>query len=408
MADHVGDSLTLNDVILCSGCSCSLDLCISALANPGDNILVPRPGFPLYTTLANGLGIKTKEYDLKPDDDWQVDLDHLASIVDDKTVAILVNNPSNPCGSVFDEDHLRDILAVAEKYCLPIIADEIYEHFVFNGSDKVYTPLAKLSSNVPILSCGGLTKRYLVPGWRLGWITIHDRNDIFKTSGIRQGLQSLSQVNLNCNLFFFIPNWKVRQLFFFLQRIIGANTVVQGALPSILKDTPKSFYDDTLDTIEANAKIAFEKLSQVPGLRPVMPSGAMYMMVRIDQSGFSKQFSNDLEIVEAMVTQQSVFCLPGKCFNIPNFFRIVLTVPAELMIEACDRISEFCHLHYDSTTRFEVEEAEAAEEISSGFSSGSSDEVEELEEQELKNPQNSFTFMKKFVKRKESTPSRLA
>ena len=202
MADHVGDSLTLNDVILCSGCSCSLDLCISALANPGDNILVPRPGFPLYTTLANGLGIKTKEYDLKPDDDWQVDLDHLASIVDDKTVAILVNNPSNPCGSVFDEDHLRDILAVAEKYCLPIIADEIYEHFVFNGSDKVYTPLAKLSSNVPILSCGGLTKRYLVPGWRLGWITIHDRNDIFKTSGIRQGLQSLSQVNLKIVIFF--------------------------------------------------------------------------------------------------------------------------------------------------------------------------------------------------------------
>merc|ERR1711860_359651 len=195
VADHVGDSLTLNDVILCSGCSCSLDLCISAVANPGDNILVPRPGFPLYTTLANGLGIQTKEYDLQPEKDWQVDLEHMESIVDDKTVAILINNPSNPCGSVFDEDHLKDILAIAEKYCLPIIADEIYEHFVFNGSDKVYTPLAQLSSNVPILSCGGLTKRYLVPGWRLGWITIHDRNDIFKTSGIRQGLQSLSQVS---------------------------------------------------------------------------------------------------------------------------------------------------------------------------------------------------------------------
>jgi len=390
VADHVGDNLTLNDVILCSGCSCSLDLCISAMANPGDNILVPRPGFPLYTTLANGLGIKTKEYNLQPEKDWQVDLEHMESMVDDNTVAILINNPSNPCGSVFDEDHLKDILAIAEKYCLPIIADEIYEHFVFNGSDKLYTPLAKLSSNVPILSCGGLTKRYLVPGWRLGWITIHDRNDIFKTSGIRQGLQSLSQ------------------------RIIGANTVVQGALPAILKSTPKSFYNDTLDTIEANAKIAFEKLSQVPGLRPVMPSGAMYMMVGIDQSGFSKQFNNDLDIVEAMVTQQSVFCLPGKCFNIPNFFRIVLTVPAELMIEACDRISEFCHLHYDFTTRFQVElegQAASQEEISSGFSSGSSDEIEEeLEiEPDLKcSSQNSFTFMKKFAKRRQSTPSRLA
>ena len=79
-------------------------------------------------------------------------------------MAILINNPSNPCGSVFDEKHLKDILAIAEKYCLPIIADEIYEHFVFEGSSKKYVPMAKLSSNVPVLSCGGLTKRWLVPG----------------------------------------------------------------------------------------------------------------------------------------------------------------------------------------------------------------------------------------------------
>ena len=383
VAEHVGDNLTANDVILCSGCSCSLDLCISALANPGQNILVPRPGFPLYTTLANGLGIKTKEYDLLPDQDWQVDLHHMESIIDDDTVAILINNPSNPCGSVFHEEHLNDILQIAEKYCLPIIADEIYEHFVFNGSEKQYVPLAKLSTSVPILSCGGLTKRYLVPGWRLGWITMHDRGDIFEKSGIRNGLQKLSQ------------------------RIIGANTVVQGALPSILKETPKSFFNDTLDIIETNAQIAFEKLSQVPGLRPVMPSGAMYMMVGIDHQGFSQSFANDLEIVEAMVTEQSVFCLPGKCFNIPNFFRIVLTVPYDLLIEACDRIAEFCRLHYDFTARLESEESVAPqEEISSGFSSGSSDETEEYEE--LKTPQQNTAFMKKFVKRRQSTPSRLA
>ena len=172
-----------------------MDLCISAVANPGHNILVPRPGFPLYTTLANGLGIQTKEYNLLPEKDWQVDLKHMESVIDENTVAILINNPSNPCGSVFDEKHLKDILEIAEEYCLPIIADEIYEHFVFNGSEKSYTPIAKLSKNVPVLSCGGLTKRYLVPGWRLGWITIHERNDIFQESGIRKGLQSLSQVN---------------------------------------------------------------------------------------------------------------------------------------------------------------------------------------------------------------------
>ena len=130
----------------------------------------------MYAALANGLGINTKEYDLIPEKDWQIDLEHMESIIDANTVAIVINNPSNPCGSVFDAKHLRAILDIAEKHCLPIIADEIYEHFVFEGSGKQYIPIAKLSKNVPVLSCGGLTKRYLVPGWRLGWITVHDRN----------------------------------------------------------------------------------------------------------------------------------------------------------------------------------------------------------------------------------------
>ena len=151
---------------------------ISALANPGDNILVPRPGFPLYKTLANGLGINTKEYNLLPLKGWECDLEHMEAMIDENTKAILVNNPSNPCGSVFSQDHLLQILALADKYKVPIIADEIYEHFVFSGAGKKYVPMASLTTTVPVLSCGGLTKRYLVPGWRLGWITIHDRQVI--------------------------------------------------------------------------------------------------------------------------------------------------------------------------------------------------------------------------------------
>jgi len=399
VADHIGDGIGPEDVVLCSGCSCSLDLCISAVANPGQNILVPRPGFPLYSTLANGLGIKTKEYNLLPENDWQIDLDHMESVIDENTVAILVNNPSNPCGSVFDEAHLTEILKIAEEYCLPIIADEIYEHFVFNGSEKPYTPIAKLSKNVPVLSCSGLTKRFLIPGWRLGWITIHERNGIFQESGIRKGLHSLSQ------------------------RIIGANTIVQGALPSILKETPASFFNETLDVIEANAKLAFEKLSQVPGLRPVMPSGAMYMMVGIDRAGFSKTFNTDLEIVEAMVTEQSVFCLPGKCFNIPNFFRIVLTVPQKFMTEACDRIAEFCENHYDYRARFENDaknpiKIKDENSESSGFSNGSSSSSDAEREDDitpevasLKLNSTNFNQVAHFsnvASRKVSTPTRLA
>lgn len=172
-----GLQVTSRDVILCSGCSCALDLCITVLANPGQNILVPRPGFAIYRTLAEGLGIQVKYYDLlvrisaksgatlfnldffcrQPDRQWEVDLAQLESVIDTRTAAIIVNNPSNPCGSVFSREHLSAIIEIAEQNRVPIIADEIYEHFVFKGHS--FEPLASLSKNVPILSCSGLTKR---------------------------------------------------------------------------------------------------------------------------------------------------------------------------------------------------------------------------------------------------------
>merc|ERR1719285_1577793 len=310
VAKHIsvpGGEVTSDDVILCSGCSCALDIAISTLADDGQNILVPRPGFPLYTTLSAGLGIQTREYDLLPDHDWMVDLGHMESLIDHNTAAIIVNSPSNPCGSVFSPAHLKQILDIAERHKVPIIADEIY------------VPIASLTTTVPVLSCGGLTKRFLVPGWRMGWIVIYDRGHVFDHE-VRKGLLCMSQ------------------------RIIGSNTLVQGALPTILANTPKSFFDDTINVIQNNAKLAFTKLRGIPGLMPVMPQGAMYMMVRIDRTRFPG-FKSDLQFVERLVAEQSVFCLPGKCFNYPNYVRIVLTVPAPLLQEACERMMEFCNSH---------------------------------------------------------------
>lgn len=230
----------------------------------------------------------------------------------------MVNNPSNPCGSVYSEQHLRQILAIAERNCVPIIADEIYDFFVFKG--ETFHPLATLSTNVPILTCSGLTKRYLVPGWRMGWILIHDRNNVFATEA-RAALQSLSQ------------------------RIIGSNTLVQGALPEILQNTPQSFFDDTIGQVQQNAEIAFDKIKDCPGLHPIKPKGAMYMMVGIDMASYP-EFATEFQFVERLVSEQSVFCLPGKCFEYPDYFRIVLTVPEEQLLVALDRILEFCQGHY--------------------------------------------------------------
>lgn len=321
-ASREGAILEPEDVILTSGCSHALEMCILALADPGQNILIPRPGFSIYRTIAESMGIETKAYDLLPNQNWQIDLAHLESQVDSQTAAIIINNPSNPCGSVFSKRHLRAILEVANRKCVPIIADEIYEDFVFRG--ETFYPIASLSTHVPILSCGGLTKKFLVPGWRMGWILIHDRQGIFGTE-VRKGLQALSQ------------------------RIIGSNTIVQGALPRILRDTPETFYEDCIETVQRNAVLAYSIISEVPGLRPIMPAGAMYMMVGIQISAFPA-LKHDMDFVEFLMSEQSVFCLPGLCFDYPNYFRIVLTVPEDLMVEACERIKEFCTNHYTMST----------------------------------------------------------
>lgn len=149
VCDYIEDcqgKVTPNDVILCSGCSCALDMCIAVLGEPGKNILIPRPGFSIYRTLAIGHGISVRSYDLLPERGWEADLQQMEALIDENTVGMVVTNPSNPCGSVFMKDHLKDIIALAERYYLPIIADEIYEHFVFPGTD--FVSVSSLSKTV--------------------------------------------------------------------------------------------------------------------------------------------------------------------------------------------------------------------------------------------------------------------
>ncbi|GFO11259.1 tyrosine aminotransferase [Plakobranchus ocellatus] len=324
VADYVStptSQVEAEDVILTSGCSHGLEMLISCLADPGQNILLPRPGFSLYKTIAVSLGIRVKFYDLLPERSWEIDLQQLESLIDDSTAAIVVCNPSNPCGSVFSEEHMRDILTTVARHSLPLIADEIYEHFVFSGFK--YHSFASLSEDVPILASGGLTKRFLIPGWRMGWIVVNDRHDAL--SEVRIGLQKLST------------------------RILGPNTLVQGALPRILRDTPDSFYRQTIDYIEENAQEFYRTFRELPGLHPVMPQGAMYMMVGIDMDSYP-EFHSDVDFTERLVTEESVFCLPATCFEYPNFFRVVLTVPKEKVTEACQRMRNFCEHHFQPTT----------------------------------------------------------
>ncbi|XP_039273937.1 tyrosine aminotransferase-like [Styela clava] len=313
-----GTTTAPEDVFLASGCSNALELAISVLVNPGENILIPRPGFSLYKTLCLSQGMEVKSYNCLPERMWEIDLNHLESLIDEKTRAIVVVNPSNPCGSNFPKNHVKNILAVASKHKIPLISDEIYAGMVFRPLE--FTSCAALSDDVPILTCGGISKIFLVPGWRLGWVVMHDRNNVLGQK-IRNALTCLTQ------------------------RILGPCTLVQAILPKILEDSDNSYMDRAINIIQTNAEYAFSHIANMPGLQPVTPQAAFYMMVGISMKNFP-EFKSEVEFTEALVSEQSVFCLPATCFDYPNYFRIVLTVPEEKLKEAMTRMEEFCKEHF--------------------------------------------------------------
>jgi len=286
------------------------------LANAGDNILIPKPGFSLYETVASNNSINVKKYNLKADCGWEIDLDHLESHIDKDTRAILILNPSNPTGTNYSKEHLKDILAVAEKHKLPIISDEIYGEMVFGG--KPFVSLASLSQNVPILAVGGIAKQLLVPGWRLGWLLLHDRGN--KLKDIRTGVTNLSQL------------------------ILGANSLIQAALPEIFKTISSDYYDNLNQELERHASIIVNALNKVSGLRVIPPKGAMYLLVGIQIEKF-KDITDDRDFAQKLLTEELVYVLPATIFGAPNFVRMVICAPDHLLKTACERIADFCARH---------------------------------------------------------------
>ncbi|KAG9399217.1 hypothetical protein AC1031_012176 [Aphanomyces cochlioides] len=315
--------LTKDDVIIASGGSGALDMAITGLCNPGDNILIPKPAFSLYKVIADAHQIQVRYYDLLPKKNWEADTEQMASLIDNRTQAILINNPSNPCGSVFSKSHLEAILRVAETHRVPIIADEIYGDMTF-GEAKFF-PIASLTSTVPVVSVSGLAKQFCVPGWRVGWVAVHDRNDVLKD--IRAAYFKLSTI------------------------VLGANSLIQSAIPDILTPAAGSAEEQSLakfkteyySALEANAQFTLDTLRQIPGLQVVVPQGAMYVMCGIDTSRLD--IKDDLDFTQKLLDEEAVFVLPGQCFQIPNFFRVVFSAPQDKLAEAYDRIKSFCARH---------------------------------------------------------------
>jgi len=313
-------ALTPKEVYMTWGCNEALRQCLTAFASEGANILLPCPGYPMYEILCQFLGVECRWYHLQPDKNWEVDLDQLRSLVDSKTSALLLNNPNNPCGSVYSREHLTAIMGVAEELKLPVIADEVYAGITFG--DAEFVPCATITNRVPVLTVCSVSKRWLAPGWRLGWVAMYDVDGILASAGVNDILLKLCQMSL------------------------GPAGPMQAALASVLKDTPKEWYEQVRSDLEESGKCCVRRIRQIPGLETTEPEGAMYCMVKMVPGYFDEQVGGSaIDFAAQLLTEESLALLPGECFRAPFYFRVAFPASVEDLEEAFDRLEGFCQRH---------------------------------------------------------------
>lgn len=284
-------------------------------------MLLPRPGFPLCQVLCDYHGVEARYYDLVPDRNWEIDIDSVKAAADERTCALVVNNPSNPCGSVFSQQHLKDVLAVAEALRLPVIADEVYTDMSFSDP---YVACAAVTPDVPILAVSALSKRWVAPGWRMGWITVHDADGAFRDGEVQDTLLKICQVTL------------------------GPAAPLQAAVPGILESgmAEDKWKAGVLTALSESAQYCIERCKNVPGLEVASnPQGTMYLMVRVKADVY-RDIDDAVAFAGALLEEESVAVLPGECFFYPGFIRVVFCASIDILEEAWDRIDAFCHRRY--------------------------------------------------------------
>ena len=185
----------VQDVFITSGASEAVDICLTALLNPGDEILTPCPDYPLYSAVLAKLGIEIKTYLLNEDDAWQPDLVDLAGKITSRTRAIVLINPNNPTGSVCSRRMLERIAELARRHNLMIFSDEIYDKLMLDGDEHI--SMAAVAPDLPVVTFGGISKNYLAPGWRLGWGIVSGEAAVVKP--YVEGLHRLLRARLSAN-----------------------------------------------------------------------------------------------------------------------------------------------------------------------------------------------------------------
>ncbi len=304
-----GMPMTPDRVVITSGTSEGIELTLTALAEAGDEVLVPTPTYPLYTAVLAKIGARAVFYRTGADNGWQPDVDHVRSLVSARTRALVVIDPNNPTGATYPPATRKALLDIAETHNIPLLADEVYADLAYDGPVPA---IASLNPAAPVITFSSLSKAYLAPGWRSGWMAVAQTDRLDDVLG---GIKKLAD-----------------------GRLCSTGPMEHALVAALTGD--RSHQAAFRDALRERATLSHARLNAIPGISSVMPSAAFYAMPQVKlPPGIS-----DEDYVLALLRATGVLCVYGSGFGTnpaDGYFRVVfLASPAELS-EIYDLIDGF-------------------------------------------------------------------
>lgn len=311
-----GWNASADDIYVCHGVTEALQILFASVLCEGDTVLAPGPHYPPYMAYPQMYGATTVEYRLKPDDGWKLDLADIEAKMDDSVRLLVLINPNNPCGSVANKEEIHRVLELARTYpnCI-VVADEIYDGLDFTGE---HASVASCSTDVPVVALNGVSKVYYAPGWRIGYMAIHDPKG--RMMLVRDGIERMLR-----------------------SRLCASTPAQLGYLAGLEGD--RSWMKGYSDRVVAQRNTCVERIRQIEGLEVQSSGGAFYMFVKLTDE---KWANNDKQFVLDLLHEEHVLVVHGSGFS-PDLgrghFRIVYLPSVEVLNDAFDRIERFLIRH---------------------------------------------------------------
>ncbi len=310
-ADFVsrGVNVSPDRVLITSGTSEGIELALTGIVDEGEEVLVPSPTYPLYTAVLAKIGATPAYYRTDHTREWMPDLDHIRSLINPKTRALVVIDPNNPTGAIYPDATRRALIELAEAHGLVILADEVYGDLSYDGA---VPPMAALDNEAPIISYSSLSKAYLAPGWRAGWMAVGS------SPRLDPALAAIKKLADG--------------------RLCSPGPMQYAVTAALTGD--RSHQVTFRKALRERAELTTARMNAIPGMSCVAPRAAFYAMPKVELP----KGKTDTGYVLGLLRTKGILCVYGSGFGTApedGFFRIVFLATPKELGAIYDDVAEF-------------------------------------------------------------------